>query len=118
MTTSTLVLTLSLFSFLLFSLRTGEFAHLLKHHYKDKIELTAVDPKGQDQPGVTVVREKFLEWNSDGQYDVVLFTKSLHHCDSLEKVKKLGVRHTQHSRTFYDRRFNGHMTIWYLAGFY
>jgi hypothetical protein len=105
--------------------RTGEFAHLLKHHYKDKIELTAVDPKGQDQPGVNVVREKFLEWNSEGQYDVVLFTKSLHHCDSLEKVKgkkHLGARHTQASQPFFffllDRRFNRRMTIWCLADFY
>ncbi|KAI8335189.1 S-adenosyl-L-methionine-dependent methyltransferase [Chlamydoabsidia padenii] len=71
---------------------TGEFAHLLKHHYKDKIEMTGIDPSeraiqtAQNKPDITFINQPLLDWKADSQYELVFFTKSLHHCHSLEKT--------------------------------
>ncbi|ORZ18614.1 S-adenosyl-L-methionine-dependent methyltransferase [Absidia repens] len=73
----------------------GDFAHLLKNHYKEKISLTALDPsecaiKQAQSKNIDVAfhNKGILDWQPsqpDNEYDVVIFTKSLHHCDELEK---------------------------------
>ncbi|CAO3598965.1 unnamed protein product [Absidia cylindrospora] len=73
----------------------GDFAHMLKNHYQEKIDLTAIDPsecaiKEAQNKNIDVAfhNKGILDWQPsqpDTTYDVVIFTKSLHHCDELEK---------------------------------
>ncbi|CAO3653996.1 unnamed protein product [Cunninghamella echinulata] len=74
----------------------GDFATLLKNHYKEKIDLVGIDPSEKDikeaktkttevsfyQNGIV---DWYLEHKNEAKFDLVLFTKSLHHCDDLEK---------------------------------
>lgn len=71
---------------------TGEFAHLLKEHYQDKIDLTAIDPS---ESSITAAKTKTPHINFRLQgvldcfnttYDMIICTKSLHHCGDLQKV--------------------------------
>ncbi|CAO3641249.1 unnamed protein product [Cunninghamella echinulata] len=58
----------------------GFLGTLLKDRYKDKIDLTGIDPFEKDL--------SILEWrqqHTDEQFDLVFFSKFLHHCPELEK---------------------------------
>jgi ubiquinone/menaquinone biosynthesis C-methylase UbiE len=77
---------------------TGEFAHLLKAHYQDKIDLTAIDPS---EPSITAAKTKTPHINfhphgvldcPDATYDMIICTKSLHHCGDLQKVSSRSTR--------------------------
>ncbi|KAI8341642.1 S-adenosyl-L-methionine-dependent methyltransferase [Chlamydoabsidia padenii] len=73
---------------------TGEFAHLLKCHYQHAIDLTAIDPSQQaiqaaksKTKDVSFINSGLLEWrNPDTKYDIIICTKSLHHCGDLQKT--------------------------------
>ncbi|KAI9305074.1 S-adenosyl-L-methionine-dependent methyltransferase [Cunninghamella echinulata] len=74
----------------------GDFATLLKNHYKEKIDLVGIDPSEKDikeaktkTNEVSFYQNGIVDWYSEhkdeAKFDLVLFTKSLHHCDDLEK---------------------------------
>ncbi|KAI9305075.1 S-adenosyl-L-methionine-dependent methyltransferase [Cunninghamella echinulata] len=78
---------------------TGEFAILLKAHFKDKLSITAIDPMENtikqakmSSTDISFQQKDFQEWqqeNKEAKLDIIIFTKSLHHCDDLEKsIKK------------------------------
>ncbi|KAI8099906.1 S-adenosyl-L-methionine-dependent methyltransferase [Halteromyces radiatus] len=77
---------------------SGEFSVLLKRHYKQKVELIAIDPSEDDikaaqtkTTDVTYIHTGLLNWQPDSpdtKFDVIICTKSLHHCDDLERVVK------------------------------
>ncbi|CAO3637910.1 unnamed protein product [Cunninghamella blakesleeana] len=73
----------------------GFLGTLLKDRYKDKIDLTGIDPFTKD---IELAKQKsdeirfeplgIIEWQQehpDEKYDLVFFSKSLHHCPELEK---------------------------------
>ncbi|KAI9303924.1 S-adenosyl-L-methionine-dependent methyltransferase [Cunninghamella echinulata] len=73
----------------------GFLGTLLKDRYKDKINLTGIDPFEKD---LELAKQKsknirfaplgILEWQQqypDEKFDLVFFSKSLHHCPELEK---------------------------------
>ncbi|KAI8065497.1 S-adenosyl-L-methionine-dependent methyltransferase [Gongronella butleri] len=73
---------------------SGEFSKLLKAHYKDKVQVTAVDPskevlKGMEDPnGVEFFQQDIISYaakQDHNSFDLVLFTKSLHHCHELKE---------------------------------
>ena len=69
---------------------------MLKQHYQERIDLTAIDPSEEDieltskhnvdvKYIATTVLDMDLEQNRE-KFDVVVFSKSLHHCDPLDSV--------------------------------
>ncbi|CAO3653999.1 unnamed protein product [Cunninghamella echinulata] len=77
---------------------TGEFAILLKDHFKNKLNITAIDPLENTinqaktlSADVSFQQKNFQDWqqeNKEAKLDIIIFTKSLHHCDNLEKSIK------------------------------
>ncbi|KAI8369226.1 S-adenosyl-L-methionine-dependent methyltransferase [Radiomyces spectabilis] len=74
---------------------SGEFAQLLKEHYQEKIIITAIDPHSHAVEKAKTARSQFgirfenlslLEADASERYDIILFTKSLHHCEPLEET--------------------------------
>ena len=74
----------------------GHFAALLKDQLKDRIEITAIDPSEEDIKtcgthnvdvnylSTTILKMDKEKYNE--HFDVILFSKSLHHCDPLDEV--------------------------------
>ncbi|KAI9489182.1 S-adenosyl-L-methionine-dependent methyltransferase [Zychaea mexicana] len=72
----------------------GHFSALLKEQYQDRIDVTAIDPSEEDiqlcadhkanvKYMATTVLDMDLEQYRES-FDVILFSKSLHHCDPLD----------------------------------
>lgn len=72
----------------------GDFALILKDTLKEKIEITAIDPsddieqalKKSTGSDVHFLKEDIFTFNPDQQFDLVLFSKSLHHCNPVDQV--------------------------------
>ena len=69
---------------------------MLKQQYQERIDLTAIDPSEKDiefaskhnvdvKYIATTVLDMDVEENRE-KFDVVVFSKSLHHCDPLDGV--------------------------------
>lgn len=75
--------------------RPGYFAELLKEVYQDKIKITAIDPsecaisaaKSKASGNVDFRQATITDLGAEQLYDVILFSKSLHHVASLEEVQ-------------------------------
>jgi trans-aconitate methyltransferase len=77
-----------------FFFRKGSFTNLLKENYGDKINITAIDPS----PEVVDIAKKrtdqvikfqaadIFDFKTEKKFDVVMFTKSLHHCLPVTEV--------------------------------
>ncbi|OBZ86111.1 hypothetical protein A0J61_05837 [Choanephora cucurbitarum] len=77
----------------------GDFALLLKDRLQDQVSITAIDPsdgieaalgksKGND---VNFERNDIFGFKSDEPFDLILFTKSLHHCNPVEQALRNAV---------------------------
>ncbi|EPB92418.1 hypothetical protein HMPREF1544_00716 [Mucor circinelloides 1006PhL] len=74
----------------------GDFALILKDTLKDKIEITAIDPsddieqalKKSTGSDVHFLREDIFTFKPDQRFDLVLFSKSLHHCNPVDQALK------------------------------
>ncbi|KAI9251843.1 S-adenosyl-L-methionine-dependent methyltransferase [Phascolomyces articulosus] len=72
----------------------GHFSALLKKHYQDRIYLTAIDPSEEDitlttkhNVDVNYIATTAIDMDVEkyGEtFDVIFFSKSLHHCDPLD----------------------------------
>jgi 2-polyprenyl-3-methyl-5-hydroxy-6-metoxy-1,4-benzoquinol methylase len=68
---------------------------IFKDKYKDKIDLIAIDPSDDIDMAKTkstgsdvhFERSDIFTYKTDQKFDVVIFTKSLHHCNPVDKVK-------------------------------
>ncbi|KAI8882135.1 S-adenosyl-L-methionine-dependent methyltransferase [Backusella circina FSU 941] len=75
----------------------GALTTVIKKHYKDKITITAIDPS--DTSIVTAKKETtedidfqvsgIFDWNNDVKYDLIFFSKSLHHCVPVDKAVQI-----------------------------
>ncbi|KAI9495604.1 S-adenosyl-L-methionine-dependent methyltransferase [Zychaea mexicana] len=74
----------------------GHFSALLKDQLKDRIDITAIDPSEEDiqvcanhNAAVKYLATTILEMDLEQyreHFDVILFTKSLHHCEPLDET--------------------------------
>ncbi|KAI8976028.1 S-adenosyl-L-methionine-dependent methyltransferase [Pilobolus umbonatus] len=73
----------------------GDFTVLLKEHYRDLISITAIDPNESDikearakseGTGISFEIADIFNFKSDTIYDIIIFTKSLHHCVPVDKA--------------------------------
>ncbi|KAG2226943.1 hypothetical protein INT45_010222 [Circinella minor] len=79
-----------------FGITPGHFAALLKDQLKDRIEITAIDPSEEDlktcathHVDVNYLSTTILKMDKEkysDHFDVILFSKSLHHCDPLDET--------------------------------
>ncbi|KAH8553222.1 S-adenosyl-L-methionine-dependent methyltransferase [Umbelopsis sp. PMI_123] len=83
----------------------GHFARLLSSHYGSKVKIIGLDANehvlttakelsdGLVEGSVTYVQGDFNKYSDDVPYDVIVFTKSFHHClpidEAAENAKKL-----------------------------
>ncbi|KAI8981870.1 S-adenosyl-L-methionine-dependent methyltransferase [Mycotypha africana] len=77
----------------------GDFAILLKQKLGSKVEYHAIDPSDDIEQakakastiGVDIQFSKTLifDFKSEFKFDIVMFTKSLHHCNPIEKAVKI-----------------------------
>jgi SAM-dependent methyltransferase len=81
--------------FLLFC-SPGDFALILKDRYKDRIQVTAIEPADHDfklakekstGSDVDFQQSDIFKFESDSKFDLVIFTKSLHHCIPVDLVR-------------------------------
>ncbi|KAL9539241.1 hypothetical protein MBANPS3_010374 [Mucor bainieri] len=74
----------------------GDFALILKDTLQDKIEITAIDPsddieqafKKSTGSDVHFLKDDIFTFKSDQPFDLVLFSKSLHHCNPVDQALK------------------------------
>ncbi|CAO3651113.1 unnamed protein product [Mucor fragilis] len=74
----------------------GDFALILKDTLKEKIDITAIDPsddieqalKKSTGSDVHFLKEDIFTFKPDQQFDLVLFSKSLHHCNPVDQALK------------------------------
>ncbi|GAN05040.1 hypothetical protein MAM1_0080d04509 [Mucor ambiguus] len=74
----------------------GDFALILKDTLKDKINITAIDPSDDIEQAlnkstgsdVRFLKEDIFTFKPDQQFDLVLFSKSLHHCNPVDQALK------------------------------
>ncbi|ORZ01782.1 S-adenosyl-L-methionine-dependent methyltransferase [Syncephalastrum racemosum] len=72
----------------------GEFAHMLKQKYGNKVDIVAIDPgdnvalaqKNYSSNGVEYKQATVEDIKEDASFDVCLFSKSLHHCMPLHET--------------------------------
>ncbi|CAO3649193.1 unnamed protein product [Cunninghamella blakesleeana] len=72
----------------------GDFLTLLKDHFKEKIEVIGLDPSEKDikeaktkSSEIKFYQSGIIDWyhdHKDEKFDLVMFTKSLHHCEDLD----------------------------------
>ncbi|KAI8364844.1 hypothetical protein EDC96DRAFT_510575 [Choanephora cucurbitarum] len=73
----------------------GDFALLLKDRLQDQVSITAIDPSDAIEAAlgksngndVYFERNDIFGFKSSEPFDLILFTKSLHHCNPVEQVK-------------------------------
>jgi 2-polyprenyl-3-methyl-5-hydroxy-6-metoxy-1,4-benzoquinol methylase len=75
----------------------GDFALIFKDKFKDRVQVTAIDPGEKD---IELAKQKstgndvdfqlsdIFKFTSDSKFDLVMFTKSLHHCIPVDQVRK------------------------------
>ncbi|KAI8882980.1 S-adenosyl-L-methionine-dependent methyltransferase, partial [Backusella circina FSU 941] len=75
----------------------GSFTNLLKENYGDKINITAIDPSPEvvaiakqrtNQP-IEFQATGIFDFKTNKKFDVVMFTKSLHHCLPVTKALEI-----------------------------
>ncbi|KAK4510901.1 uncharacterized protein ATC70_000010 [Mucor velutinosus] len=74
----------------------GDFALILKETLKEKIDITAIDPsddieqalKKSTGSDVHFLKEDIFTFKPGQQFDFVLFSKSLHHCNPVDQALK------------------------------
>ena len=74
--------------------RPGDFALISKETFNGKINITAIDPSDDIEQAfkksigsdVQFLKEDIFTYKSDEKFDVVLFSKSLHHCNPVDQV--------------------------------
>jgi ubiquinone/menaquinone biosynthesis C-methylase UbiE len=78
--------------------RPGHFARLLSSHYGSKVKIIGLDANehvlttakelsdGLVEGSVTYVQGDFNKYSDDVPYDVIVFTKSFHHCLPIDEV--------------------------------
>jgi ubiquinone/menaquinone biosynthesis C-methylase UbiE len=78
---------------LLLGYSAGDFSLVLKDKLQDKADITAIDPsfdkiEQAKSKSSTVCFEKsdIYNFKSNHKFDIVMFTKSLHHCNPIDKV--------------------------------
>ncbi|KAI8355666.1 S-adenosyl-L-methionine-dependent methyltransferase [Blakeslea trispora] len=107
----------------------GDFALVLKDRLQHQVSITAIDPsddieaalKKSNGNDVCFERNDIFGFTSNEPFDLILFTKSLHHCNPVEKALKNAVSMlsprglliaeelnvnrftTQHVKWFFDR---------------
>ncbi|RCH86016.1 hypothetical protein CU098_008727 [Rhizopus stolonifer] len=72
----------------------GDFALILKDALKDQVKIKAIDPSDDIEAAkaksngndVSFERGDIFNFSTEEKFDVVLFTKSLHHCHPIEKA--------------------------------
>lgn len=65
-----------------------------KETFSDKINITAIDPsddieqafKKSTGSDVQFLKEDIFTYKTDEKFDIVLFSKSLHHCNPVDQV--------------------------------
>ncbi|KAI7882100.1 S-adenosyl-L-methionine-dependent methyltransferase [Mucor mucedo] len=76
---------------------SGDFTLILKDKFKDKVQVTAIDPSETDlaaakeknvDASVDFQQSDIFKFSSTTRYDLVLFTKSLHHCIPVDQAVK------------------------------
>ncbi|CEP11443.1 hypothetical protein [Parasitella parasitica] len=73
----------------------GDFALIMKDILGDKIDITAIDPsddieqasKKSTGSDVHFMKEDIFTFKSEQKFDMILFSKSLHHCNPVEQVR-------------------------------
>ncbi|KAI8074563.1 S-adenosyl-L-methionine-dependent methyltransferase [Gongronella butleri] len=74
---------------------SGHFCKLLKARYGDKVNVTGIEPfddilEAQKEPqGIEFLQDTFLGYADKvelGSFDMIIFTKSLHHCEENPSV--------------------------------
>jgi trans-aconitate methyltransferase len=68
---------------------------IFKDKYKNKVDLIAIDPSDDIEKAmaksigsdVQFERGDIFTYKTDQKFDVVIFTKSLHHCNPVDKVE-------------------------------
>ncbi|KAI9272129.1 S-adenosyl-L-methionine-dependent methyltransferase [Helicostylum pulchrum] len=75
----------------------GDFALIFKDKFKDRVQVTAIDPSETD---ITAAKAKstgndvdfqhsdIFKFTTDKKFDLVMFTKSLHHCIPVDQAVK------------------------------
>ncbi|KAI7905352.1 S-adenosyl-L-methionine-dependent methyltransferase [Cokeromyces recurvatus] len=87
---------------------SGDFALILKNKLKDKVEITAIDPSDKinlaksKSTGSDVHFEEsdIFTYKIKEKFDLVLFTKSLHHCNPVEKAVQIAYDLLNHDGVF------------------
>lgn len=72
----------------------GDFSLIFKDKFKDKVQITAIDPSDDIEQAkakangndVDFQRSDIFKFTSNVKFDLVLFTKSLHHCIPIDQV--------------------------------
>lgn len=74
----------------------GDFALIFKDKFKERVQVTAIDPSDDIEKAqakstgndVKFERSDIFKFTSDVKYDLVMFTKSLHHCIPVDQAVK------------------------------
>ncbi|KAJ8656551.1 hypothetical protein O0I10_007874 [Lichtheimia ornata] len=74
----------------------GSFCRLLDAHYHDRVKLTGIDPGDdiamaieQSNKAIEFLKDTFMSYADkvqEASFDMVIFTKSLHHCPDEPKI--------------------------------
>lgn len=103
------------FDLILFScISPGDFALTLKQRLGTKINYTGLDPSDDidkakaklNGSDIDFIKGDLFEHQFDSKYDVVLFTKSLHHCNPVEKAVKIAYDLLEQNGIFFAEEFN------------